>query len=1136
MPVVSSAKLSRTSSSQTSSVATPSSAISATPAACSTGCRTGTPLLVLRHRHNSLYVEALAMFLQLNRAGWQPDAFCLHKYLELAWLFGSDMARKAARHPTQQADSRSHHQIRNFIGSIGRDMVVWDDMVFGLAQNEQGDEAVKLFNQLPISGSTPNEFTFVALVTMESLFHGQQFHAQVIRAVQLYEAMSHPWRCDKEHQDSVSEALGQQQLDLDMRHQHCSRSGNVKWYQSPRCSIRLTTVARCLIRRGIMPGSQDGDDKDKDKGELPAASASKSLARLSLNDGKDERIVERVYHGGGGSQPPMLTKTNYQEWSLVMKVQMEAEGHWDVVNDLNGTNRDDRRALAYILKGVPPELTRVLAIKDTAHDAWEALKTMRVGSERVREVKAGTLRSEYDNLRYRSGEGIESYVLRFSTIMTDLEVLGDPIDERKAVLKVLRTVPKPYKEMAQAIESLLDLKKMTLEELTGRLVVCEDREADEEKSAAGGRLLLTEEEWAARSKLGDRGAGSSSGGDRKQKGDHKPKQHAGDRGPGKPGGGDGAPRRKGECRYCGIRGHWAKECRKRERDRREKGSEAHIAQAEEAHVAQAAPQMLLAASVVSAPDVVTERALVANGEPRSCPERALGAHGGASAGTQFVYLNEERVIPTPSDGKRWFFDSGASNHMTGRLEMLTDVDSSVHGVVKFGDGSLVEIHGRGAVLFVDGNGEHRALSSVYYIPKLRTNIVSLGQLDEVGCQSIIGRGELRLFDQQNKLLARVQRASNRLYPVEFKLAAPVCLLTAAGEDLAWRWHARFGHLHFRALHELGAKGMARGMPVVDHLDHFCNGCALGKMHRTPFPRATAYRAERVLDLVHGDLCGPITPTSPGGSKYFLLIVDDFSRYMWLEVLHSKDEAFRFFKKIKALAETDRGVKLRAFRTDRGGEFNSLEFTTFCEEAGIRRNTTAPYSPQQNGVVERRNQTVVEMARSLMKSMSVPATFWAEAVKTAVHILNRSPTRSLKGMTPYEAWRGKKPRVEYFRTFGCTTHFKLVGPGITKLSDRARAGVFVGYEEGSKAYRVFDPVGNRVHITRDVVFEEEKKWSWDKPAVATHGLDRFTVVFSDETEPGATSSQSSEKVQDPVMDSSPPLTPAPAQSPGPSSRV
>jgi transposase InsO family protein len=241
---------------------------------------------------------------------------------------------------------------------------------------------------------------------------------------------------------------------------------------------------------------------------------------------------------------------------------------------------------------------------------------------------------------------------------------------------------------------------------------------------------------------------------------------------------------------------------------------------------------------------------------------------------------------------------------------------------------------------------------------------------------------------------------------------------AAGQDAAWRWHARFGHLHFRALHDLGAKGMVQGMPVVDHLDQFCDGCALGKMHRTPFPRASAYRAQGVLDLVHGDLCGPITPATTSGNKYFLLIVDDFSRYMWLEVLRSKDEAFRYFKKIKALAESDRGVRLRAFRTDRGGEFNSTEFTRFCEEQGVRRNTTAPYSPQQNGVVERRNQTVVEMARSLMKSMQVPATFWAEAVRTAVHILNRSPTRSLKGVTPYEAWRGRKPKVDYFRTFGC----------------------------------------------------------------------------------------------------------------------
>ena len=143
-----------------------------------------------------------------------------------------------------------------------------------------------------------------------------------------------------------------------------------------------------------MPGSQDGDsDKDKQEKGSPL-SETKPLARLSLED-TDTRVVERVIHeGGGGSMnPPMLTKTNYQEWALVVKVQLEADSLWDVVQDGVGTTRQDRRALAFILKGVPPELTRVLAVKSTAQAAWETLKTMRIGIERVRQVKAQTLRS-----------------------------------------------------------------------------------------------------------------------------------------------------------------------------------------------------------------------------------------------------------------------------------------------------------------------------------------------------------------------------------------------------------------------------------------------------------------------------------------------------------------------------------------------------------------------------------------------------------------------------------------------------------------------------------------------------------------------------------------------------------------------
>jgi hypothetical protein len=129
------------------------------------------------------------------------------------------------------------------------------------------------------------------------------------------------------------------------------------------------------------------------------------------------------------------------------------------------------------------------------------------------------------------------------------------------------------------------------------------------------------------------------------------------------------------------------------------------------------------------------------------------------------------------------------------------------------------------------------------------------------------------------------------------------------------------------------------------------------------------------------------------------------------------------------------------------------------------------------VVERRNQTTVEMARCLLKSMAVPPTFWGEAVKTSVYLLNRAPMRSVDGMTPYEAWHGKKPSVHHLRTFGCVAHVKRLGPGIDKLADRSTPMIFVGYEEGSKAYRVYDPATKKVRITRDVKFEEQRKWDW-----------------------------------------------------------
>jgi hypothetical protein len=201
--------------------------------------------------------------------------------------------------------------------------------------------------------------------------------------------------------------------------------------------------------------------------------------------------------------------------------------------------------------------------------------------------------------------------------------------------------------------------------------------------------------------------------------------------------------------------------------------------------------------------------------------------------------------------------------------------------------------------------------------------------------------------------------------------------------------------------------------------------------------------------VHTDLCGPVTAATPRGRRYFPLLVGDLSRYMWVVVLSSKGEATDAIRRAQAATEAECGRKLRVLRTDNGGEFTTAEFASCCADEGVQRHYT-PYSPQQNGVVERRNQTVVWMTRALLKQRGMHVVFWREAVVTAVYILNRSPTKALNGRTLYEAWHGCKPTVSHLRVFGCLAFGKELDH-IGKLDNRSTSGVFIGYTEGSKAH-------------------------------------------------------------------------------------
>ncbi|KAD0338797.1 hypothetical protein E3N88_44430 [Mikania micrantha] len=450
--------------------------------------------------------------------------------------------------------------------------------------------------------------------------------------------------------------------------------------------------------------------------------------------------------------------------------------------------------------------------------------------------------------------------------------------------------------------------------------------------------------------------------------------------------------------------------------------------------------------------------------------------------------------------------------MTGNRELFSVLDTSVGGEVRFGDNFCVEIEGRGSILLECKNGEQRLLTDILYIPYLKANVFSIGQAEEGGCEISIKDGVLAIFEQDGTLLMKTSRSPNRLYRISLKVGSPICLLSKAGDE-AWLSHSRLGHVNFDTIKRLGTSSLVQGAPPIEHPSQLCEACLAGKHTRQSFPSRSNFRAEAPLDQVYADLCGPITPATNAGNRYILLFVDDHSRFMWPYMLKTKDEALEKFRIFKVLVENQYGKKIKVLRTDRGGEFTSNEFKAFCEQSGITRQLTAPYTPQQNGIVERRNQTVMSTTRSILNAMKMPQEFWAEAVGHSIYVLNRLPTKALKDQTPYEALKGNKPRVYHLKVFGCVGYVKTPSHFTKKLDDRSTAMVPLGIEPGTKAYRMYDVEGNRVVISRDVVFNETQSWDWNKHQAEDHSYQADFVLHTNPEKGPSTSDSERQSPED-----------------------
>jgi hypothetical protein len=665
--------------------------------------------------------------------------------------------------------------------------------------------------------------------------------------------------------------------------------------------------------------------------------------RRLRHHGGERNIIERVSERSSVNIVFLtLTWTYYTEWSLVMKVNLQAVGLWDIIDSGVGEYHEDRSTLATLLWAMPAEMQAGLAIKATAHNAWEVIKKVRLDTDRVREANAERLRREFNDIEFKVGETVEDFSLRLNTIASQLWVLGEVVPNKEVIKRMLHAIPDKLEQVAISMETLLDLDSLSIEEAVGHLCVVKQRKRPSQAKESSGRLLLTEVEWMARMKARDDGGSGGKPGT-KNKG-------------GKPttgGGWKGEASREDVCGYCGKKGHKAWECHKKKCDEE---AHAHLAQGEEEQSLLMAHFVILCSrplpKITSTASLGLAPTASANFTPTPSPKFMPSASPPAAPPTSShrgIHISEQWVFADlgsreQHDHDKWVLDSSAMNHMTGCKELFAKLNMHIYDTVKFGDGSITAIEGRDTIILTCKTGEHRALTDVYFIPRLKASTISLGQLDETGCRIDIIGGILCIFDQDSQLLAKVHREESCLYYLNLKVGHLVCL-AAHSSEVAWKWHACFGHQNFSSLRKLATQNMMHRLLMVDQVDQVCDGCLVGKQRRAPFSTQARHCVSSILNLVHGDLCGPVTPVTPDEKRYFLLLVDDMSRYMWLHLIASKDQAPAEIINFKVTIEVETEKKLKVLQTDRGGEFTSVEFRQYCTERGVHHQFTTLYCPQ-----------------------------------------------------------------------------------------------------------------------------------------------------------------------------------------------
>ena len=629
-------------------------------------------------------------------------------------------------------------------------------------------------------------------------------------------------------------------------------------------------------------------------------------------------------------------------------------------------------------------------------------------------------RRNFYTAKMQESEGVLSFSNRIRQLASTLKSMKVNVDDEEMAMALLNGLPEKFDPLISALDALGDEKVFTFDFVKSRLLQEEQRN----QQRVNDLVKNTEESALVTSRCeGCAGCGSKN-----------PKI----------------------CSHCGKNGHTASQCwelnpqLKMQRDRR-----------------------------------IEKRALMTrNDAPKKDDSSEF-----------YCLMGKELEV---NESCSWYIDSGASAHMSNNRSVFTSFQQISPVKVELGNRSTVTAIGKGSVqmrLQVDDRITKCLFQNVLYIPNLGFQLISVPIMDKRGFTTEFGHGRVKIT-RKGKTIATGSMSKSGLYVLD-KSPKTVQRDRALAASLKI-WHHRLAHVNPAGIEQMIKKNVVKGAKLLPGTfdAKICHGCVLGKGHRDSFPKHSMSRTNRVLEIVHSDVVGPLEIPSIGGSRYFITFIDDYSKWTVVYMMRKKSDALGCFIKYHRHAEKHVGEKIKSFnihtyetndslsidhrdvfklktlRSDNGGEYLSRAFSNYLDSHGISHQLTVPYSPQQNGVAERMNRTLMNHTRSILISQKVEKKFWAEALSTVVYIRNRVTAQSLgPNLTPHHLWNDQAPNISHLRIFGSKCWYVLPKTKIKKLDARAREAMMVGYASNSKGYKLWDANKEKFIISRDVTFDE-----------------------------------------------------------------